>query len=79
MDVEIICKYCGHRTEKHIYSAASLEGIKCSVCGDKEMSVKDLSKTKIDTYAGAPPFTKSEEDDPEDMRMKGMSWNMGND
>lgn len=55
MELLFICRYCNNHWTKHVYSGASPEE-KCLKCGDSNIDVKELSKYKIDSYIGCPPF-----------------------
>lgn len=80
MDLQFICRYCDHKWERNVYGTQGLENERCPKCNDLDIQIKDLSKTKIDTYAGAPAFKEKEEETGE---LPGLrwpsSWNMGND
>ena len=78
MDVVINCQYCGYKTVKVIYNQKSLEDEICSKCGDRNLVIKELSKTKIDSYAGSPAFPEKDKSDncnPD----AGWPWNTGGD
>jgi hypothetical protein len=81
MEVQITCKYCGYKCIKDVYTPKTLEGARCEKCLDKNLTIVDLSKIKIDTYIGAPPFL-DDDSDPEDQGMGGVNdypWNSGGD
>jgi hypothetical protein len=63
MNVIIICQYCGFNEEKTVYNQNTLVNAKCSKCGDKNVELKDLDKTKIDTYSGSPAFKEPEKEE----------------
>lgn len=42
-----------------MYSGSHTEEV-CTKCGDSNIDVKELSKTKINTYLGCPPFPEEE-------------------
>jgi protein-arginine kinase activator protein McsA len=77
MEVQIICRYCDHKIVKNIHNQTSTESMVCDKCGDGDLTFKDLSKTKIDSYAGAPAFPEKIQDDLS--LPPGYPWNMGND
>lgn len=54
MVIQLICKYCDFKWEKHIYSESSIAAMTCIKCGDKHLRAKE--RTTIDTYHGAPAF-----------------------
>ncbi len=58
--VRLICKYCDHKWDTHIYSRDAAFKTKCAKCGDRHIRVKDIEDDVIDTYAGSPPFPKEE-------------------
>jgi Zn finger protein HypA/HybF involved in hydrogenase expression len=63
------CNYCGYQWEENWLNVNNPPS--CSKCSDKNLKIKDNSKTKIDYYAGPPPFAK--EEDP------GYPWSSGGD
>jgi len=78
MEVEINCQYCGHKTVKVIYNQKSLENETCNRCNDKNLTVKELSKTKVDGYQDSPPFPEKNDSgncNPD----AGWPWNTGGD
>jgi DNA-directed RNA polymerase subunit RPC12/RpoP len=60
MEVLFVCTYCNFKWTKKVYSASDTD-IKCLKCDDKNLIVKELAKTKIDTYIGCPPFEEKKE------------------
>lgn len=56
MVVELEFTYCGKKWNHVARSQAEIELMKCSKCGDSGLKVRDASKSKIDGYAGCPPF-----------------------
>jgi hypothetical protein len=56
MKVHIMCRYCGFKLVKEIYGQSSLENEKCIKCGDRDLDVKEFSKSTVDYYQGCPPF-----------------------
>jgi transcription elongation factor Elf1 len=50
------CTYCGKDWERYVYAMSAIENEKCSKCGDRNFTVRDNSKSKIDYYQGSPPF-----------------------
>jgi hypothetical protein len=63
LELLLICSYCGNSWNKLAYSLASIENDSCMVCGDKNLIVKDNSKSKIDYYQGSPAFEKKKDPD----------------
>lgn len=63
MQLLLTCKYCDHKWEISTYSDSVPEE-KCSRCGDPNIRVTELSKSKIDAYEGCPPFVDRDEKDP---------------
>ena len=59
MEVLFRCLYCDHKWIVKIYGS-SVPQEDCGRCGDKNIIVKSLEKSKIDYYAGALPFPKEE-------------------
>ena len=59
MELALTCRYCGHKWEKTVYANVHIDD-KCPKCDDRNIDVKELSKSKIDTYAGAPEFVKKD-------------------
>jgi len=57
------CEYCGHFWSMENNYRNPNSKIICQVCGDTNISVKDLEKSKIDYYAGSPPFPKKKNSD----------------
>lgn len=55
MELLFICRYCDHKWRKHVYSNTVTDE-KCLRCGDTNIDVKELSKARIDSYIGCPPF-----------------------
>lgn len=51
----MICRYCNKKWEKNIYAGSTTKEI-CSKCGDTNIDIRELSKTKIDSYIGCPAF-----------------------
>lgn len=57
MRIHLSCTYCGTKWEAFANSKESIEDMKCGICGDSTLEVRDASKMeKIDYYAGSPPF-----------------------
>lgn len=54
------CRYCGHQWRKEMHSSDDIDE-KCFKCGDKNLDAKELSKARIDSYKGCPPFVYKEE------------------
>jgi hypothetical protein len=80
LEVLIICQYCGHKTTKVIYNQKSLTDETCDKCDDKNLVVKELSKSKIDFYEGCPPFPEKGVKDSESCNPDaGWPWSMGGD
>jgi len=61
MDIEITCKYCNYKKVKVVYNQNSLIDDKCDKCGDTNLEIRDLSKTKIDGYKGCKPFPEKKD------------------
>jgi len=51
--VRLICLYCDHKTDID-YQPSGF--IVCNKCGDSNLRMVDLRKSKIDYYAGSRPF-----------------------
>lgn len=63
MIVEMTCKYCGHHWQlKNIYRNPNSKII-CAICGDTNIIVRDYEKSRIDYYAGSPPFPEKKSED----------------
>lgn len=56
MKVELECTYCGHKWIYEGYNRLSIVSEKCKKCKDANLKAKDLDVSKIDYYAGSPPF-----------------------
>jgi hypothetical protein len=56
----LICQYCGKDWQVSVYSMASIQGERCPTCKDQNIRVRDLSKSDIDYYQGAPAFSEKE-------------------
>jgi hypothetical protein len=54
----IRCKYCGLKVELEYFEARRRS--RCSHCNQPEHESKEITHSKVDYYAGSPPF---EEDD----------------
>jgi hypothetical protein len=63
MDVQLECRYCGYIWEKTVYNRSTVEKEACLKCKDTNLNVRDLAKTKVNTYAGSPPFNKLTDDE----------------
>lgn len=63
IDLLIICTYCGKTWTKVVYAMNAIENEKCSKCGDRNLDVRDNSKSKINYYAGSPPFPVKKDKD----------------
>ena len=61
MEVKITCTYCDHTIYKNVYDTKYLQGLKCEICGDKNLIMKDNAKEKIDSYAGCKPFKEEDQ------------------
>lgn len=61
MIVELTCKYCGKKWERHVYTKSTLSRERCTRCGDRNLTAKDVDNSKIDYYQGSPPFVKPNE------------------
>ena len=59
MKALLTCLYCNHKWERNLYMGDAFEE-KCGKCGDSNIDVKDLAKTKIDGYLGCKPFPDKE-------------------
>jgi hypothetical protein len=79
MEVEILCQYCGHKNVTVIYNQKSLEGETCNKCNDKNLIVREVSKSKIDYYEGSPAFPEKEKDSNDCNPDAGWPWGMGGD
>jgi hypothetical protein len=85
MKIEICCNYCGYKTVRNEYDESFIRNLSCYKCNDKDLVIKEVSKSKIDYYMGSPPFEENTKSDPEDQRMKetsdlsdmGYLWGMG--
>lgn len=61
MIINLVCRYCNSKWEAFANSKQSIEDMKCDVCGDTSLEVRDASKVeKIDYYVGCPPFADKE-------------------
>lgn len=78
MDIKLTCTYCDHETVKQVYSIHDLDNETCNKCGDRNLVIKDLAKTKIDTYRGSPPFVEKKDEEIVTID-SGWPWNMGGD
>lgn len=63
MMVKILCHYCGMDWTCNLYSKSAVGSLKCLRCGDKNLKLIDLDRTKIDYYAGSPPFPDEEKEE----------------
>ncbi len=63
MILDLTCKYCGSNWKMDTTYRAPDREIFCFVCGDKDIAVKDVQKSKIDYYQGSPEFPKKETKD----------------
>ncbi len=54
----LICLYCGY---EWVLNNNPSKYTVCLKCKDKNLTIKDLSRTKVDYYAGSPPFEKKKE------------------
>lgn len=64
MLIELTCKYCNKKWERNVYVRSSISTERCTRCGDRNLTARDLKETKIDYYEGAPPFQKDEPENP---------------
>lgn len=64
MEVLLICKYCNNKWTRNLYTGAVVDE-KCIQCGDMNLDVKELAKTKIDGYVGCPAFPEKKEEEKE--------------
>jgi hypothetical protein len=64
MEILLRCKYCDNTWRLHVYTNSKIENT-CSRCGDTDITIKELSKSKIDGYLNCPPF---EEENKEELR-----------
>jgi hypothetical protein len=58
MKVELTCTYCGHKWIHVAYDRRSIVSEICPECKDRNLIAKDLDTSKIDYYAGSPPFAE---------------------
>lgn len=57
MRIHLSCRYCGAKWEAFANNKQSIEDMKCVICGDTTLEVRDATKVeKIDYYMGCPPF-----------------------
>jgi len=56
MIVSLKCNYCGCYWERYVPKKSEFRQPSCLKCGDQDISVRDLAKSKVDYYAGAPKF-----------------------
>ena len=61
MDFLLICRYCDHRWELTQEALKYAGYPKCDKCGDENITIKELAKSKIDAYQGCPEFEYKEE------------------
>lgn len=64
MKVQLECTYCGHKWIETIYNRSATETMTCKHgnCRDSNLIVRDLTTTKVDYYAGSPPFPEKAKD-----------------
>lgn len=55
-NVELTCTYCGCHWNDYIPYRSAIGDLQCLLCGDHQITVRDIESTKIDYYAGSPPF-----------------------
>jgi hypothetical protein len=72
MTVELECTYCGHKWEKMVYNKQTVESERCPHCNDSNLKVRDASVSKVDTYAGSPPFPPKNDADWNFMKVDGL-------
>lgn len=58
MIIEMECEYCGNKWEAGAIELADIGRPICLKCGDKNIKLKDASKSKVDYYQGSPAFSK---------------------
>lgn len=56
MRVDMECTYCGKKWHLDNPTQYDLMSVKCGVCSDKNIKMKDSVKDKVDYYKGSPPF-----------------------
>ena len=61
MEVQFVCLYCGEKWRKKVYAGETAQ-VKCSICGDRNVDAVELSKYRIDSYQGCPPFEEKKKD-----------------
>lgn len=59
--MQLTCQYCNWKWRLHIYSDSKIEN-KCNKCGDTNITVKELNKTRVDAYQGCPPFEEKKQE-----------------
>lgn len=52
----LVCKYCDWRRTITALTSHWANQEKCQRCNSKDTYVKDVKRSKIDTYVGCPPF-----------------------
>lgn len=57
----LTCKYCDYKFEVEYYSIASAQFDRCKKCGDKNLKIEEITKSKIDYYEGCPPFQNDDD------------------
>jgi hypothetical protein len=64
MRLHLTCRYCNNKFEKDFYSRSQVKYIRCTICNDKNLDIKNIdSIEKIDQYKDDPKFTKEEDND----------------
>lgn len=61
------CTYCGDAWSQMVYSKHVPSDLRCALCNDRHIQVKEVSIKKIDYYQGCPPF-------PEDLEEKSIEY-----
>jgi hypothetical protein len=64
--VQIICKYCGLKV--HLSYVEARVHTRCSHCNQPEFEAHEITNSKVDYYAGSPPFPENDD----------TPWAMGN-
>jgi hypothetical protein len=78
MKVLLVCRYCAYSWERNMYMGEAFQE-KCWKCGDTNIDVKDMAKTKIDGYVGCPEFPEKKKEIKEENGNTDFPFHYGSD
>lgn len=62
MELLLTCRYCNNTWRLNPETLKANGYPECSKCGDENIDIKELDKSRIDSYIGCPKFPEPKEE-----------------